>query len=214
MPIGFGGQQIATLTRSAIKETPCESCGQTYFYLLTRSLAVKVSAWDQLRAGADGAWHLAMHRAHATMARMFTHESDPVPCPTCGWYQADMLRRARAIRFRGLLSYRIAAVLLFGALSCMVAIVLTDTARRNAASTEIDPWIPIMAWFAGLLGLACGLACLLVRRRRRQRYDPNSDSVVARKELGQMIALTPEALERVRAELELRDALRQWGRVP
>jgi hypothetical protein len=38
MPLGLGGRPIATVTGSAIKETPCERCGHTYFYLLTRSL--------------------------------------------------------------------------------------------------------------------------------------------------------------------------------
>src|SRR5262249_20880941 len=153
---GLGGRHIATITRSAIKETCCESCGGVYFYQLTRCVFVKLSTWDTLRAGVEGAWHLAMHRTQAMLTRMLERASDPVPCPACGRYQGYMLARARSIRFHGLLSYRIVVPLLAGVVSFVVAIVLTHASLRNLPSEGIDLWLLILVWAAGLLGLVIG----------------------------------------------------------
>jgi len=212
MQLGSGGRQLATLTGKTIKATPCEGCGHTYYYLLARTLHVTLSAADELLAGTEGGWHQAMHRAHKTLEQMLAGESDPVPCPVCGWYQQDMLARARELRFRGLLTYPAVAWLLLGVLSGIAAGLLTDASRRGAPEEGISPTILVLAWSVAASGLLIGAACLLARWRRRRCYDPNGEPVGVRQELGRLMTLTPEALERARKELRHADALRQWRR--
>jgi hypothetical protein len=205
------GHHVATVTRCAIKETPCESCGHSYFYLLTRSVKVRVSTWDQIRAGADGAIHQGLHLAHIALEKALASDFDAVPCPACGWYQTCMLPLARAKRF-GLVSGPALAWLLVGGLTLLAATVLTSASRLSGESFVLDVLICGLAWAVACAGLVAGAVSLIRYFRLRRSYDPNSEPVVVRKELGLLMTLSGDRLDQMKAELQRRDALRQWGR--
>jgi hypothetical protein len=85
-----------TARGSAVKTVRCEACHCQYAYRLSRE-AVGTSS-DFLVADAQA----AKQNASDELRKLLERECDPVPCPTCGWYQRNMVRRARQLRYRPL----------------------------------------------------------------------------------------------------------------
>jgi hypothetical protein len=101
-------QSRATAEGAAVKEVECELCGFHYVYRLQRTaegIATRLFLTDQ---------DATAQKAHAKLQRMLEEDCDPVPCPTCGWYQAAMVLHIRRQRYHRLL--RAGPVLLLTAL--------------------------------------------------------------------------------------------------
>ena len=156
------------LTRRAVRETLCEACGHRYLYLLTRSVDVRASWLDDLRYGSEGSSHVALHRANSQLERALATDSDPVPCPACGWYQADMLPKARGKRY-GWLTFPTALLLLGGGTVLPGASVMI-AAWRSSAETSLSELTALWAvWVTAFVVLVAGVVFFIRGLRRRRR---------------------------------------------
>jgi hypothetical protein len=86
-------EQRATDEGSIGKVVRCEQCAFEYIY--------RVSRRSQGRGFSREA---AARRAGNNLTILLSRACEPVPCPMCGWLQRDMVRRARQLRFHGLLT--------------------------------------------------------------------------------------------------------------
>jgi hypothetical protein len=160
------------------KRNSCERCGHDYAYRMTR------------RASGD-----------ARLRRELERDCDPVPCPSCGWYQTQMvtyLRHQRYGRF-----FRAALIFLPLSLVIFVADVVSNLRRRGS-------WPPIdeLVFYASLVAVAPATLLLLFFLVRN--FDPNREDAEARKRLGQARAVPQEELSQIlQEEASLREAALQ-----
>jgi hypothetical protein len=150
---------------ATIKRVPCERCGAEYHYQLRRTAKGSVNSFLGIDDGR------AATKATTTLLRKLDTGCEPVPCPKCGWYQQDMIRRARRMRHRWMLGL---AVSLFP-ISIFVAI---GGILIGAGLGKNDQSIPVVTLIivavAGLALLAApGLP--IARFFMIRRYDPNYD---------------------------------------
>src|SRR5262245_16371695 len=74
----------ATVSGSVAKGVTCESCGESYTYLLSRT----VTGSDSAFFFASRAQENALRKARAKLAKALETEQDEVPCPARRWTQA------------------------------------------------------------------------------------------------------------------------------
>jgi hypothetical protein len=94
----FGRRYTTKLTGSIRQRASCEKCGSAYTYLVTRQgLGQGTSPYMLDNAGAaERAREAAQRRLNDKLQKAI----DPVPCPKCGWVQANMVEEARRRRLR------------------------------------------------------------------------------------------------------------------
>src|SRR4051794_27489036 len=133
-----------------VRFVTCQPCGHSFAYRLARAASGGTQA-----------------RARERVRRALQAECDPVPCPACGAYQPDVVRRLRGehlgwMRAAGL------AVSAVGAFACALGFVLGWT-----------------AWPAILSVVGAGLGLVLLRVVLARRFDPNDPAgAEARKAAG------------------------------
>jgi len=89
----------AHTTGSILKEATCELCGTRYTYRIERTGVGRSVNVMFLNPGAERA---AEKRADDDLARKLEKAVDPVACPTCGWFQADMVEAMKKSGFKKL----------------------------------------------------------------------------------------------------------------
>src|SRR4051812_41761719 len=82
----------ARLQGSVIKGVHCENCGCDYLYQLERTGVGKGSSPYYLDN--DGAKRRAQAGAQRALLKAL-QGCDTAPCPECGWYQAEMVKKMR-----------------------------------------------------------------------------------------------------------------------
>ncbi len=176
----------ATDEGSVAKVVRCEQCTVEYVYQVRR----------RSQGGSVG-FLVADHEAAARSAAgnlktLLSCACEPVPCPKCGWLQRDMVRQARQLKYRGLLT---AGVVLFLA-GCILlgAFMLVE----GIAQATKSPWVGCAAVIVGLLALgAAALAAVLLVLRFLLPwfYDPNTADVEGRIALGRSRAVSKQLYE-------------------
>jgi hypothetical protein len=76
-----------------LREVTCEHCSTQFVYALTRE--VVGSGTSILFLDNAGAQDRANKEAEERLAQQLASEVDPVPCPKCSLYQADMVKAIR-----------------------------------------------------------------------------------------------------------------------
>jgi hypothetical protein len=180
-----GLEANATVTEKGteVKEAKCEQCECEYVYQVFRSATGRSTAF--LVADHDR----AQQRADHELMYLLIDTCDPVPCPKCGWYQRNMVARARQLRF-GWLSI---ASLVFFVISCFGLFFVVPAVAALVAAIDKEPGI--LLYFGLLLwGAAFILAAvlLILRRVLERRYDPNAADRERRIDLGRYRAVTKE----------------------
>jgi len=172
---------VAAAKGAEFRTVVCENCQVEFVYLLTRkaegwATGVMFLDWD--------APDRAARRAEAELRRTLAQDQDPVPCPSCGWYQQSMVPLLRA-RHRGWMSvagafllYAAALVSVPGALAWIFS---KDPAGARAAASFVQ---------AGVWGAAAGGGLILARRVLASGVRPNDGDSEARMELGRRLART------------------------
>jgi hypothetical protein len=174
----FVTQTRATVKGETIKHVECERCAFKYAYRLRRTAEGKATSFIIPDKNA------AVNKAEEQLKRMLEGDCDPVPCPTCGWYQRSMVRRVKHQSYRGMV--RIGQILLV--LSVIVGIMggLVALLGRDF----VDPRWPSASVLYGLAGVALALGiCLPVTKvLLAWLHDPNGQDEDIRKQLGQTLA--------------------------
>jgi hypothetical protein len=166
---------LATVRGTALKLVTCEQCKTEYVYRLERSASHESQHEER-----------ALSVAQQELSKALTEAVDPVPCPSCGWYQADMVVEARRlhrawIRSTGGCLFFLFVILLPGALAFL--------ALRSPLLSPRQVGI-ILA-----VVLAVSAALLLGRILLAAFYFPNEIDVEVRKLEGKSRALLAEKLD-------------------
>lgn len=194
IPIPYAVDYYVRVTGREPKVVECEACRHGYVYFLKRAgYGQNTSVFFLDNAGAKAR---AADQAHAGLEAALATGIDPVPCPQCGWYQAEMVAQARAAHWAGLryVGY-FGACLAAGAGGAVVAVGLTGApADRSLLYTY--------ALAIGLPGLAVWVAAGRLQRRLAAAYDPNAAPAAGRVAVGRSKAMPVEEFVVVLARYE------------
>jgi hypothetical protein len=179
----------ARVSGSTLRTVVCEQCQTEYIYFLTRE--AEASAVAVLFLDQEGAGIRALGAAQADLRKKLASEHDPIPCPTCGWYQKPMVKVLRAAHWRGL---HIAGVILMYIGFLFAAMHVLQV--LGAKGKWIDPaLLNIGSFFGGI-----GLTLMVVRKLLSMPLDPNAGDPEVRKKQGRSLALTRPEYDLVAAE--------------
>jgi hypothetical protein len=103
-----------------------------------------------------------------------------IPCPACGWYQSNMIRKARSL-YRSWRFYIGVGLWLVSVIPVPLAVGIYVGLQR--VGNPPTPWLIFGAALVCLF--AAGTAVLIWERNLAQNYDPNDADVEARKLYGQ-----------------------------
>jgi hypothetical protein len=188
IPIPYAIDYTAVASGQAIKLVGCEQCGAEYVYQVMRTATGEGTSF--LFLNNEGASKLASSRAESRIQEVLERCVDLVPCPTCGWYQRDMVPKARRLHRRWMLN--LGACLTIGLIPVAVIGALVNAAmeRQGRRGLPVLPTVGILAFF-GLLGVGLVIGKFV----SAYLYNPNQEDVESRKRLGQSHAILRKELE-------------------
>ena len=152
----------------------CEHCGTDFAYTMIRHAEGHGTSYYFLdEAGAE---ERANRRAESKVQSALANEVEPVECPKCGRFQADMVQEARRRRWSWLRPFWavVAPVVLVPMFFCGGMYV-----NGVVSALPIVPWVSIVYATIALAGLIAVLP--LVRFLFSLRYDPNRDTAEQRR---------------------------------
>src|SRR5437867_4255362 len=97
---------------SAWRKLHCETCNQEYVFQVKATARAAETALYGI--GSGGANERTRRHANANQRRLLQHIVEPVPCPICGWYQADMCDEIKRRRYGWLLHMSICLIVIGG----------------------------------------------------------------------------------------------------
>lgn len=154
---GFSRTFATSLAASLTKRVECEKCRCSYFYHLARPYATK-RARTTTRAD-----------ARAELLARLKHESEPVPCPRCGWIQSYMVRDLLRASY-GWMSWLGKAIL-------VVTFTLLGSTLLGLSIARPD-WVrPALPYLGAATLIASAISSALFVRRQilTRRINPNRD---------------------------------------
>jgi hypothetical protein len=89
----FGTTYTTTVTASIARAVRCAGCGEAYLYDLRRH--VRASSFSPLGLINEDARGHAQQAAHERAQDELRRGVDPVPCPSCGLFQPDMVHQLK-----------------------------------------------------------------------------------------------------------------------
>jgi hypothetical protein len=184
----FGTDYTATRSGVVVKFVQCVECDCGYAYEMERT--IQASAFSPLGLSGKASARAATEDAVRRLDRALRESCDPVPCPRCGWYQSNMVKRVRQIRLRWVKS---TAFALFP-LSILSALFALDFAAK-----QYWPLVGL-GTLASLIGLACLL--LIARYLLNRRYDPNTQPESKRIAIGESLSLSRAEYRRLMLDRE------------
>ncbi len=183
----LGNDYTATAAGSVIKLVRCEQCSHEYGYKMSRKVSGR--AFSALGLNNQNASDAATNLANRRLRRAIARSCDPVPCPSCGWYQEEMLARLRRTRFKWVDTL---AILLF-----MFPIFATMIEGCYFVNNE-NALLCFGVTFA--VGWSFIPLVLFGRRWLNGIIDPNARAAAARIDLGRQLALSPKRFARLIAD--------------
>lgn len=91
--ISYGTKYTAQISGSIWKPVACENCGCVYYYQIKDQASG--SSTDFLWLNKQGAMDSAKGRANQNLENRFKNAVRNYPCPDCGFYQTEMIKRMR-----------------------------------------------------------------------------------------------------------------------
>ena len=171
MIVYVGRSYTSSRTGTAVRHVKCEKCGCDYCYRLFRRGSGAASS----RYGLDnkGAQTRAENVAAKKLQKLLLYGVDPVPCPDCGYFQAEMVEEYQS-RFHGWL-YGLAMT--FGILLGVAAVLwlCISTKGFERAMNQDDTVVLIVMCgllVAGIFGPIL-LRKLLIRTKNPNKNYPN-----------------------------------------
>ncbi len=153
----------------------CQECGKGYRYYVKK--AVTRSRQAPYNLNKSGAERAARKAAEKALAKRFDTEVEPVPCPTCGGYQAAMVPAVFAERFRWVSRAFTAALclaaILFAVAGMLVYELLGMANRKDQFSKD---WFVISVLVPAFCVAVLPLILLKVYQRQQAAlFHPNLD---------------------------------------
>jgi hypothetical protein len=190
LPVHLRHHRVTAKGRE-FKVVTCENCRGEYVYLMVRHAEGWAAGVTFLDADAPGR---AARQAETELRRTLDRDGEPVPCPSCGWYQHSMISLVR-----GHHRFWMAAV---GSLLLYVGGLLGLVGAAGWACYA-DPaaargWASIFQ--AGCWIAVAGGGLVLARRILAAGIDPNDGDAERRLELGRRLALPRAEFDRLAAD--------------
>jgi hypothetical protein len=184
------GVEFTTLAKGkAVKKVHCESCGNDYVYLMKRGFEGLETAW--LSSTEKKAKDMSKMKAVLGLQMMLDADCELIPCPECGWYQPNMVKKIRQ-GFRdnfataGLIMIAVAVVLVLGAFA--------HFGEQVPGADQLQLRHPVLLAFAVPLA-ALGIALYPLGKVLASRKDPNEDDPERRKKLGRRSSISRSEYE-------------------
>ena len=194
MFIPYAQTYTATLRGRVLKSVTCEQCRAEYVYSMEReatgqgtSLLFLDNEGASGRASTDAEWELQ---------RTLDQDCDPVPCPTCGRYQAPMVGQLRKQHLSWM--FWAGGLTLIASLVDLLIFYLNMVDIRGGNPTAKSVTLGIL-----LVAVPLGLGLIVLRRVLAARFDPNASDVNTRKQIASGRALLREELEKILEEERL-----------
>lgn len=173
---------------SAVKRVQCENCSTTFVYSVKRMCTgggMGIAFLDD-----EGAQQRAQQEAARALKKALDAAIEVVPCPRCGWIQADMKALARRQHLPRLKIAGLALLVLSFIYLILIAIIgigVQLPVDRPAADLQGD--------LVFLIAVA-GVTLLLGRIMACQQFDPNDEDVELRLQKGRDRAMLLSDLEK------------------
>ncbi|MBS0202578.1 MAG: DUF3592 domain-containing protein [Planctomycetes bacterium] len=190
---------------AARRRVVCEKCGQEYFYVLKCS--VVATARSVLFLENELAEERATRAADEQLEEALANQISPIPCPQCGWYQADMVAEIRESYGQWMIFAGIGAFFCMCASFVGTAATHTGDGPHRFSNTVRIVWACLLIFFIVLTA-----TLFWGRRVLSARYDPNQTDADERRRLGKALAFAAEADGATRArdrQVELQTQIAQ-----
>lgn len=184
---------------AASRAVVCEKCEQKYFYALRCD--AMASERSVLFLENNAAEERATQAVDEKLAAALQDQILPVPCPKCGWYQADMVAQCREQYGTWMIFAGIASFFCLGA--AFIGTMTTHTGVGPYQYSDVDR---IVCLSSLVFFIILTVAFFWLRRIWSASYDPNEKDVAERIRIGQEKAFLAEADGEVRVrdkQLEL-----------
>jgi hypothetical protein len=136
---------------------------------------IKDEAYSPFFIAAGWFERLAQQSADKRLSRALANECDPIPCPSCGWYQSHMFPRIRKLYHRWM--FYVGIAFLIGSFASIVLYVIW---KRSIFPTAPESFAILEMVIFGLA--SCGLLFIVVRWGMARSYDANAIDVPVRLE--------------------------------
>jgi hypothetical protein len=150
-----------TISGTVVRRVTCEKCACAYAYELVR--AASGAGTSMYLLDNSGAEYRARTRANKKLRRALERGVEPVQCPDCGWFQADMVREAQRRKARGLMPAAAICLTLAGAIALLMGALWLSPPPGGGPTN----WSPV-----GVFGGA-GAICLAIRWFMMRQGDLN-----------------------------------------
>jgi hypothetical protein len=191
IPIPIGTKHVIAVQGAVWKFVSCTHCQEPYAYLL--ELEATGEDHDLLFLDGKGSAERARAKAEENLLQKSRNCILPVPCPTCGFYQDDMLRQLKEDAWTN-------PVQIVGALIAVLSFIPLAFA------------IPYI-WVLTLVLAIVGLTLLAYGYVLAFRFDPNAGDPELRKGVGQKHAVWGEQLAELLATNPYADQCAKTGSV-
>jgi hypothetical protein len=169
----------STKKGTIVKTTPCESCGVEYLYKMSRSAEGNAN-W------LTGGHRQAKIRAEQSLFLKLRLDCDPVPCPSCGWYQKEMIAHAKRTRHRWMrpVAFMLFPIALVTGIGSLAVVIATQIKRPLETGTTL------LLCTLSLLSMAAMPLLVFGRTLLSRRYDLNQHALEVQRRRGQARALS------------------------
>ena len=158
---------VRTSLGSAIREVQCEKCQERFAYEIVRlGIGSDVSPYFLRDEAAEAS---ASKQSQRDLTRRIAKETDPVPCPHCGWMQDDMIRGVR----RGMLQW--IRPLVYGSWAIWGFVLFLAAGTEYSVKGSNGYWTAVIVPNLGLAlwPVGVGIGLLICRWLLALRYSPN-----------------------------------------
>lgn len=198
MRIPLGRDHNVSLSGFDYRTVHCEECGEDYVYILDRE--GHGNSFNPMYLNSKGAEAEAHRQAEQNLQHMLKNEIDPVPCPSCGHFQANMIPVAQQLRHSWMTGLAVIMMLVF-AISIITALNAEQRSKREIAAV-----------ISGVC-LVITVGALVLQKILRQSYNPNHLAISQRLELARQRAASQaeqaeSGLQRLEIQLD-KDHLRK-----
>lgn len=178
IPIPLGQRYLVTATGKAPKLVHCEGCQEDYVYFATAS--AEGEGMNAFFLTGQSATAEATQQAQARLTQALARAVQPIPCPKCGWYQANMVIPSRQLRY----ARKKQLCLIFCGFSLFMIFPFA-TLASSTSGRIISGWSVMFPVFAAVV---CAVLFGFFARQSA-RYNPNSQPQSDRIKIGQAYAL-------------------------
>lgn len=154
---------------SIVKQVVCENCSLTYVYEMERTAGVMGFPSEKK----------AKRIVEQKLRKKLELDCDLVPCPHCGWYQKDMIKRGRKKAGNQVPITSLVLLTISGILAFIVVITVSGDKKDNA-----DAQLALYAAILTAVFFCMGMGLAIAKYVQGVYWNPNKGDASERIRLG------------------------------